>query len=103
MVSPGTGAGMKARATDGIKGAMNTLAGFLKNFEPGTPEYNAIITSIKALNAVFKRPTDQPAVKPPIPVPATPPGAGLGGLPPQAAPAAIAAGAGAPSEGPPTI
>jgi hypothetical protein len=89
---------MQARATDGVKKVIETLSGYLKNFEPGKPEFNAIISAIKALNPIFKTATPaQPEVKPPIPVPGTPPGAGLGGLPPQAAAAAMPPGGGGPS------
>ena len=102
MVSPGTGAGMQARAADGVKKVIETLSGFLKNFEPGKPEFNAIISAIKALNPIFKSATpEQPEFKPPIPVSATPPGAGLGGLPPQAAAAAMPPGGGSPPGIPP--
>ena len=100
MVSPGTGAGMQARATDQIKKLMGELLKAAQPFQPGSVEFNAVIGAIKNLNGVFNKKSAEAGVtKPPIPIPPTPPGAGLGGLPPQAA-ATAAPGGAPPAEAP---
>lgn len=53
MVSPGGGAGMKARAHDAIRAIMGTLLAEMKNFEPGTTEFNALAGALTKLNGVF--------------------------------------------------
>jgi hypothetical protein len=82
---------MQAAALKGTVKVIETLMGYAKSFEPGTPEFNAYMGAIRTLNAVAKKSTAGPGASPsaPLPVPATPPGAGLGGLgaPPTGAPA----------------
>src|SRR5947209_10894830 len=78
MVSPGTGAGVQARALAGTKKVIETLMQYARSFEPGTPQFNAYMGAIRTLNGVFKGTTENEAT--PLPVPATPPGAGVGGL-----------------------
>lgn len=100
MVQPGTGDGMKARALESIRKIMENLLMQSRSFEAGSPELKTILRAASDLNALFN--TKKPeANTPPPPVPAVPPGAGLGGLPPQAAAAAMAPGgpAGAPGGG----
>jgi hypothetical protein len=80
MASPGTGAGMQARALEGTARLIHTLMEYAKSFPPGTPQFNGYVTAIKALNAVSK-PAGTDAPKDPLPLPAAPPG-GMGGPPP---------------------
>jgi hypothetical protein len=105
MVSPGGGAGMKARAHDSIKAIMGTMLAEMKNFEPGTPEFNAMARSLTALNGVFGKATSSDTMgaavaqgsalgRPGGQMPGAPP-PGLGG------PAPSMAGRGAPSGMPP--
>jgi hypothetical protein len=97
MVSPGGGAGMKARSHDAIKAIMGTLLAEMKNFEPGTPEFNGCARAMTALNSVFGKPTAQDTMhagaaqtqamgRPGGPMPQAPP-AGVGGPAPSLAPA----------------
>src|SRR6266699_2737339 len=80
MVSPGTGAGVQARALAGTKKVIETLMQYARSFEPGTPQFNAYMGAIRTLNGVFKGTTEPEAGATPLPVPATTPGAGVGGL-----------------------
>jgi len=80
MVSPGTGAGVQARALAGTKKVIETLMQYARSFEPGTPQFNAYMGAIRTLNGVFKGTTEPEAAATPLPVPATTPGAGVGGL-----------------------
>lgn len=81
MVSPGTGAGMQARAMQQVKRIINDLMALGKDFDAGTPSFNGIVSAIKALNSVFSKPATPETPKTPLPVPPTPPGMGLGGAP----------------------
>jgi hypothetical protein len=81
MVSPGTGAGMQARAQQDVEKVINQLLQIGASFPKGSPQFNGIVGAIGKLNAVFKgAPAPEPP-KQPLPVPPTAPGAGLGGAP----------------------
>ncbi len=106
MVSPGTGAGMQARALASIKKIMDSLMALAKDFQPGTPQFNGIVGAIKSLNGATKEAPVEPP-KTPLPVPPTAPGGGLGGLgapptggPPGGMPAGGAMGGAGPIEPP---
>jgi hypothetical protein len=81
MVSPGTGAGMQARAMQGVKRIIDDLMAIGKDFDAGTPAFNGIVSAIKSLNSVFSKPPTPEAPKTPLPVAPQPPGMGLGGAP----------------------
>jgi len=94
MVSPGANAGGKAKAVAKIKACTQTLLAEAMNFEPGSREFNGLMSAIKALNPVFGKPTDQDLVpaarrqiaqapKPPL---AGSPPPGMGGGPPPTMP-----------------
>lgn len=104
MVSPGAGAGMKARSKDSIRAIMRNLLAEMKNFEPGTPEFNGCSRALTALNSTFGKVDAQDTTaagsaqtqalgRPGGQMPAAPP-AGVGGPAPSLAPAG---GARAPS------
>jgi hypothetical protein len=80
MVSPGTGAGMQARGKQQIGKVIDMLMEVGPAFPNGTPEFGTLARVISMLNGLMKKSTPE-APKQPLPVPATPPGAGLGGLP----------------------
>lgn len=80
MMSPGTGAGMQARAMEGIGKVIETLMAYAGSFPSGTPQFTGIMRAITALNGLHKAGPSTEEAKPPIPVPPTPPGAGLGGV-----------------------
>src|SRR6266852_4939837 len=80
MVSPGTGAGMQARSKERVSKIMDDLLEVGASFEKGSTQFNAIARAIAALNGVFKGAAAPEAPKQPLPVPATAPGAGLGGM-----------------------
>lgn len=91
MVSPGANAGGKANATAKVKAVAQTLLSEAMNFEPGSREFNALMSAIKALNPVFGKPGEQDVVpaarrqiamapKPPL---AGSPPAGMAGAPPR--------------------
>jgi hypothetical protein len=90
---------MQARAKASIKQIMDSLMALAKDFEPGSVEFNAIVGAIKNLNGASKPATAEPA-KTPLPVPATQPGGGLGGVgaPPTGLPMGGAGGGMAPPE-----
>ena len=91
MISPGTGAGMQARAAGGIDKVVDTLSGFLKNYDPQSEEFGALYKCIQILTRQFKQtPPKKSESRPPISFPPVPPGQGLGGLPPPMAAQALA-------------
>lgn len=92
MVSPGTGAGMQAKAMSDVKKIMDQLLEVGAAFEKGTPQFNSVARAISALNGVFSKAAASEPPKAPLPVPPTPPGGGLGGL--GTPPTGIAAGGG---------
>ena len=53
MVSPGGGAGMKSRAHAAIKSIMHNILVEMKNFEPGSVEFNALAGALTKMNGVF--------------------------------------------------
>ena len=88
---------------EGTKRVIDTLMGYAKAFEPGTPQFNAYMGAIRTLNGVYKgAPAEEP--KTPLPVPPTAPGGGLGGIgtPPPAVTGGGGPGAG-PGAGPPDL
>lgn len=106
MVSPGNNAGAKAAATGKIKACMSTMLSVAHTFEPGTKEFNALMGSLRTLNGMFGKPSDQDLVpaarrqiaqapKPPL---AGSPPAGLGGGPPPPQPPPGMGGGGPPPE-----
>lgn len=86
MVSPGSGAGMQARAKQIISEIMKQLLELGAAFEAGSTEFNGVARAIGALNSVAKGATPPAAPKQPLPVPGTPPGAGPGAPPGGPAP-----------------
>jgi hypothetical protein len=84
MVSPGTGAGMQARAQQDVEKVINQLLQIGASFPKGSPQFNGIVGAISKLNAVFKGAPAAEAPKQPLPIPPTaagaPPG-GPGGMP----------------------
>src|SRR5258706_1362553 len=104
MVSPGANAGGKAKAAAKIKACTQTLLAEAMNFEPGSREFNGIMSAIKALKPVFGKPTDQdlvPAARrqiaqaPKPPLAACPPqGLGRGPPPPMPPPGPLRGGDG---------
>jgi hypothetical protein len=77
---------MQARARQQIKRIMDQLMAIGKDFEAGSVQFNSIVGAIKNLNGAFKEPAAPETPKTPLPVPATAPGAGLGGAPPTGLP-----------------
>ena len=97
MLSPGSGAGMKAAAVEQIKECMRNIQRAGLSFDPGSKEFNAVMGSLRTLNGIFGKPSDAdlgPAARarmaqpPPNPLAGMAPAgmAGGGGPPPQAAP-----------------
>lgn len=89
---------MKARAHDAIKAIMGNLLAEMKNFEPGTTEFNALAGALTKLNGVFGKANAQDTMQAGAaqtqalgrpggagPMPAAPP-PGIGGAPPSLAP-----------------
>ncbi len=79
MVSPGTGAGMQARAMQDIGTTIEKLMGVGAAFPKGSAEFGTLARVISMLNGLMKKKPDE-APKQPLPVPPTAPGAGLGGM-----------------------
>lgn len=96
MVQPGTGEGMKARALQSIKTIMENLLKESRAFEAGSPELKTILRAASDLNALFNTKKGGESATPPPPVPPVQPGAGLGGVSPQALTAALGPGGGGP-------
>jgi hypothetical protein len=87
---------MKARAMAGVEGMIKNLLVMASEVGAGTPEFKAISRAIESLNSLLaKKPEAGGGAQPmPLPVPATPPGAGVGGMgsPPTGMPMPGAAG-----------
>jgi hypothetical protein len=80
MVSPGTGAGMQARAIQDIGTTIEKLMQVGASFPKGSAEFGTLARVISMLNGLMKKKPEETAPKQPLPVPPTPPGAGLGGM-----------------------
>jgi hypothetical protein len=90
MLSPGSGAGVKAAATEQIKECMKNIQVAGLSFDPGSKEFNAVMGALRTLNAIFGKPSDLgPAARARM---AQPPPSPLAGM----APAGMAGGGGAP-------
>src|SRR5713101_9483299 len=76
MVSPGTGAGMQARAMQDIGTTIEKLMGVGAAFPKGSAEFGTLARVISMLNGLMKKKPDE-TPKQPLPVPPTAPGAGL--------------------------
>ena len=100
MVSPGTGAGMQARGKQQIGKVIDMLMEVGPAFPNGTPEFGTLARVISMLNGLMKKSTPE-APKQPLPVPPTPPGAGLGGLPQPGGGPGMPPGGGGPPLGAP--
>jgi len=96
MVSPGTGAGMQARALRQLEPMIRNLMRIGAELGPAHPAFNAIATASKALSGAMNMKEEPKAAQSPIPVPATPPGSGVGGIgkPPTGLPSPAGGGAG---------
>lgn len=79
MVSPGTGAGVQAQAMRRLQGVIQTLMEIGGSLGATHPAFNAVASSVKSLSGALNKEQEPP--KTPLPVPGTPPGAGLGGAP----------------------
>ena len=58
MLSPGSGAGMKAAAVEQIKECMRNIQRAGLSFDPGSKEFNAVMGSLRTLNGIFGKPSD---------------------------------------------
>ena len=81
MVAPGTGAGMQARSRQTISKVIDQLMEAGATFEKGSKEFGTLSRVISMLNGLAK-PSAPETRGQPLPVPATPPGGGLGAPPP---------------------
>jgi len=79
MVSPGTGAGLQAQGAKRVEKIINQLLEIGATQPKDGGGWNAISRAISALNGFFTAEKKESEPKP-LPVPATPPGAGIGGL-----------------------
>jgi len=79
MVSPGTGAGLQAQGAKRIEKIINQLLEIGATQPKDGGGWNAISRAISALNGFFTAEKKEHEPKP-LPVPATPPGAGIGGM-----------------------
>ena len=81
MVSPGTGAGMQARAKQRLQGLLRNLMEMTRDFAADLEAFNDLAQAIRAIGRVVNKTPATEAPKTPLPVPPTMPGAGLGGMP----------------------